>query len=95
MRRNQKAQSILEFSLVSIVVVVSLFCMQIYLKRGLMGRLRGYSEQLGEQYSPGSTTVSIVSDITLDTQETSSGGLSTTTSSETRYRLATESVSRD
>lgn len=70
MRFNpQAAQSVLEYAFILIVVVAALLSMQIYAQRAMQGRLRQYSEELGEQYSPGQTNADISSTLSLSTGE--------------------------
>jgi len=54
-RLNKKAQSTLEYAILIFVVVGALIAMQIYVKRGIQGRMRESTDQIGEQYSPGAT----------------------------------------
>ena len=51
------AQSTLEYTVLFGVIVASLVAMEVYLKRGMQGRLKSYTEQLSEgmAYSPGAT----------------------------------------
>lgn len=59
MLRTLKAQSILEYSVVIIVIIAALLSMQVYIKRGMQGRWKEAVDQVGEQYDP-STTKGIV-----------------------------------
>ena len=86
----KKAQSTLEYSVVIICVVAALLAMQIYLKRGFSGRLRGIADDLGQQYEPkkvsSDITLSSNSDVTTEvrTKEIEENGkkkLQTTTTS--------------
>ena len=54
--KDKKAQSTLEFAVVIMCVVAALLAMQIYLKRGMQGRLRQAADELGSAYSPGNTS---------------------------------------
>lgn len=54
--RNKRAQSILEYAVIVGVVVAGLLAMQVYIKRGLEGKLRSSADDIGEQYAPGNTT---------------------------------------
>ena len=56
-----KGQSVMETSILILVIVAALIAMQVYLKRGIQGRLRANVENIGEQYDPQATT----SDFTL------------------------------
>ena len=59
MRRlfNKKAQSTLEYAILIAVVVGALIGMQTYVKRGLQGRLRTATDDLGSQFEPGTTDI--------------------------------------
>ncbi|MDD4938679.1 MAG: hypothetical protein PHI60_00760 [Candidatus Omnitrophica bacterium] len=52
MTRNQ-GQSTLEYALIIAVVVGALLAMQIYFKRGVQGKLREATDDIGGQYSAG------------------------------------------
>ncbi len=53
---NQKrGQSTLEYAVIIAVVVAALLAIQIYMKRGVQGKLRESSDKIGEQYSAGNT----------------------------------------
>jgi len=56
MFKNSKAQSTLEYAVIIAVIVGALIAMQIYIKRGVQGRFREASDQIGEQFSPETTT---------------------------------------
>ena len=49
----RKGQSTLEYAVLISVVVAALIAMQIYMKRGVQGKLRDATDQVGEQYAPG------------------------------------------
>jgi len=52
---NRTGQSIMETALLILVIAAALFAMQVYLKRGMQGRLRSASSSIGEQYDPEAT----------------------------------------
>jgi len=54
--RNSKAQSTLEYAILLVVIILALIGIQAYLKRGISGRMKESSDQIGEQFSPGYTT---------------------------------------
>jgi Flp pilus assembly pilin Flp len=56
MLNNHKGQSTLEYALIIAVVVAGLLAMQIYMKRGVQGKLRESIDEIGEQYSAGNVT---------------------------------------
>ena len=62
MRRifNKKAQSTLEYAILIAVVVGALIGMQTYVKRGLQGRLKAATDDVGSQFEPTVSTVSQV-----------------------------------
>lgn len=93
---NFKGQSIFEYTVLIIAVAAGLLCMQIYLKRGLQGRLRLGADTLSEtQYSPGQSTANMRTLISLNVSETSNDGLSHVHSNEYRTRTADrESINR-
>jgi uncharacterized protein (UPF0333 family) len=49
---KRKGQSTLEYALIIAVVVAGLLLMQHYVKRGVAGRLKQASDDMGEQYDP-------------------------------------------
>lgn len=53
---NKKGQSTLEYGVVIAIIVAGLIAMQAYIKRGVQGRLKQASDDIGEQFSPGYTT---------------------------------------
>jgi len=97
---SKKAQSTLEYAILIFVVVAALIVMQIYVKRGIQGRMRESSDQIGEQYSPGFTTSNYTTTRDTNTTEDVFNGTTTRnfnqdttnrTGSETVDRLANES----
>jgi Flp pilus assembly pilin Flp len=52
---TSKGQSTLEYAVLIVVIIAALIAMQVYLKRGVQGRMRESSDQIGQQYSPGYT----------------------------------------
>lgn len=52
---RNKAQTILEYAILIGVVVAGIMAMQVYLKRGLQGRIKSSADTMGEQFSPGHT----------------------------------------
>jgi len=77
---RKRGQSTLEYAVLIVVIIAALIAMQVYLKRGLQGRLRESSDQIGDQFSPG---------YTVSNRVTSSG------SSVTESRTAGGAVSTD
>ncbi len=53
---NQKrAQSTLEYAVLIIVIIGALLSIQVYIKRGVQGRLKSATDDIGDQFSPGNT----------------------------------------
>ncbi len=66
-----KAQSILEYSVLVGCIVAAFVAMQIYVKRGVEGRLKQTADDIGEQYAPENTTTDITTNLTsTQNQET-------------------------
>ena len=55
--RKKKAQSTVEYAILIIIIIGALLTIQVYIKRGIQGRLRTASDDIGEQFSPGNTNV--------------------------------------
>lgn len=55
---NRRGQAAAEYAVLAAVVAAVLIGMQIYLKRGLSGRIRGAADSIGAQYAPKDTTYS-------------------------------------
>ena len=78
--RNRKAQSTLEYAILVVIVIAALLTLQTYIKRGIGGRLKQASDDIGDQFSTGEGTSwnkTVVSKSV--TKDTFVNGLSTTT----------------
>lgn len=92
-RRNYKGQSTLEYALIIAVVVAGLVAMQIYMKRGVQGKLRESADQIGEQFEANATTVDRTTNRYGTTVQTISEGETTSnTDAEVRTESGTENV---
>lgn len=97
---NARAQSTLEYAIIIMVVVGALLAMQIYMKRGLEGKLKDASDNIGAQYSAGNvasshTTTTVTSSDEKTSSEGSSSNVDTSsniTGSENIERLDVEQV---
>ena len=56
-KKKTRGQSTLEYAVLIIIVIGALLSIQIYIKRGVQGRLKSAADDIGEQYSPGNTNV--------------------------------------
>lgn len=75
---GKRGQSTLEYVILIGFVVAALIAMGIYMKRGIQGKLRESTDQVGEQYDAGNTTsnYTTVSNL-VQTEIQTSGGAST------------------
>ncbi len=74
MRLNTRGQSTLEYAVLISIVVGALVAMQIYMKRGLEGKIHESTNQIGEQFEAGKTIVySKTSSTSTSVQETKNG----------------------
>jgi len=83
---TRRAQSTLEYALVIAVVVGALVAMQVYVKRGVQGRLKSAADDIGEQYSPGNTTGTVTVSTTTSSSESLNSGVTNTNSSTTQSK---------
>ena len=71
-----KGQTTLEVVILIGFVVAALIAMGVYIKRGIQGRLRSSTDQIGEQYSAQHTTSTYTTSVNLEQDEvTSTGGV--------------------
>lgn len=54
-KRYISGQTILEYATLTVCVIAALLTMNVYVKRGMQGRLRQVADELGSQYDPRST----------------------------------------
>ncbi len=94
-----KGQSTLEYAVIIAVVVGALLAIQIYFKRGVQGKLRESTDQIGEQFDAANTTVNRNTTRTGTTVQTVSAGTTTSDTgavngtAETRTDTGNETVS--
>jgi hypothetical protein len=53
--RSRRGQSTLEYAILIVIVMGALVAINFYIKRGLQGRLRQATDDIGDQFSPGNT----------------------------------------
>jgi len=72
---NRRAQGTLEYAVIIAVVVAALIAMQAYFKRGVQGKIKQASDDIGEQYSPSRTLsdTSVSSNVTSNETITVNG----------------------
>ena len=75
---NQKrGQSTLEYAVLIVVIIGALLTIQVYMKRGIQGRLKSAADDIGDQYSDGNTNVIKTTIKNSYTDETFNAGTST------------------
>ena len=74
---NQKrGQSTLEYAVLIVVIIGALLTIQVYFKRGIQGRMKSATDDIGDQYSDGNTNVLKVVSTFSNTEEAFSNGVS-------------------
>ncbi|MBF0386479.1 MAG: hypothetical protein HQL20_01325 [Candidatus Omnitrophica bacterium] len=99
MKKNSKGQSTLEYAILIIIIIAALLSLNTYVKRGVQGRLRSATDDIGDQFSTGAnyykSTVSISNTYsnnlagTAMTGKRSEAGAQMTTNVITNVRMTT------
>lgn len=76
LRRRKKGQSTLEYAILIIIIIGALLSIQVYIKRGIQGRLKGAADDIGDQFSVGNTNVVHTMTTLSHTNETFRAGVS-------------------
>jgi Flp pilus assembly pilin Flp len=74
-KKRHTAQSTLEYAVLIVLVTVALLATQTYIKRAMQGKIRSAADDIGEQFSPGASTVSTSQGSSTTTLETVQGGV--------------------
>lgn len=83
-RLNKRGQSTLEYAVIIAVIVGALIAMQVYIKRGVQGRLRQAADDIGEQFSAGYTSTNMYTNVTVNSTERITPGNNSTTRTDTK-----------
>ena len=75
-KRRKKGQSTLEYAVLIIIIIGALLSIQVYIKRGIQGRLKGAADDIGDQFSVGNSNVLKVMTTLSRTNETFRTGVS-------------------
>jgi len=76
---NQKlGQSTLEYAVLIVVIIGALLTIQVYIKRGVQGRLKSAADDIGDQYSDGNTNIVKTVRSNSNTEETYNAGQQST-----------------
>ena len=74
---NQKrGQSTLEYAVLIVVIIGALLTIQVYIKRGVQGRLKSAADDIGDQYSDGNTNEVKTTNRSSTVEETFNAGVS-------------------
>ena len=87
-KKRQKGQSTLEYAILIIIIIGALLSIQVYIKRGIQGRLKSATDDIGYQFSPGNTNVT-------RTMVTSSQSADTFKAGVTKSQLLQEEVTTE
>ena len=74
---QRRGQSTLEYAVLATVIIGALLTIQVYIKRGVQGRLRSAADDIGDQYSDGNTNELKKTVRNSETNETFDAGVST------------------
>ena len=77
--RKKKGQSTLEYAVLIIIIIGALLAIQQYIKRGVQGRLKAATDDIGDQFSVGNTNVIKIHHTSSRTGETFFSGSSKST----------------
>lgn len=94
MRKGKRGQNLSEYAIIIGLVSLALIGMQVYIKRGMQGRLRDLANQISPtQYERGNTTATYITTHNTDVSE-SQGHLdyTRTVSTDTTSRTGSETV---
>lgn len=58
--KEKNGQTTLEYAILIVIVIAALFTIQTYVKRGMQGRLKSATDDIGDQFSPGNTQATTV-----------------------------------
>lgn len=76
--KRKKGQSTLEYAILIVIIIAALLSIQVYIKRGVQGRFKSATDDIGDQYSPGYTVESVTTTANTTSTDTFSAGVSTT-----------------
>ena len=74
-KKKTRGQSTLEYAVLIIIVIGALLSIQVYIKRGVQGRLKSATDDIGDQYLPGNTNVHMFTHVLSNTRDTFSRGI--------------------
>jgi uncharacterized protein (UPF0333 family) len=92
-KRRKRGQSTLEYAILIIIIIGALLSIQVYIKRGVQGRLKSAADDIGDQYSDGNTNVVKVMTTSSQTRDTFASGV--TSSNLTKDEITTDIMNSD
>lgn len=75
---QKKGQSTLEYAVLIILIIAALLTFQNYIKRGITGRLKSSTDDIGDQFSPGNTNAVVATRTISHTNQTFTAGVQKT-----------------
>ena len=95
--RNARGQSTLEYAVLVVIIIAALLSLQAYIKRGVQGRLRKSTDDIGDQFATtGTSTYSRTVNSSSKTHDTvSTTGVTSSTLLDTKYVNTAENVTLD
>jgi hypothetical protein len=91
-QRRRQGQSTLEYVVLIIIIMAALLSLQSYIKRGIQGRLKQATDDIGDQYSVGNTNVQKHVKTWSYTNETNVKGQASSTLKNNEITLTNEST---
>ena len=73
--RRLKGQSTLEYSILIIIIIGALLSIQVYIKRGIQGRLKSATDDIGIQFSPGNQNAITTTTVSGQSRDTFISGV--------------------
>ncbi len=73
-KRRKKGQSTLEYAILIIIIIGALVSIQVYIKRGVQGRLKSAADDIGEQFSVGNSNYVKTTTVITHTNEKNLAG---------------------
>ncbi len=74
-KKRQKGQSTLEYAILIVIIIGALMTIQLYIRRGIQGRLKSATDDIGIQFTPGNTKVNWERETHGKTSETFKAGV--------------------
>lgn len=77
-RKRKKGQSTLEYAILIVIIIGALLSIQYYIKRGMQGRWKSNTDDIGDQFSPGNMFSNTTKNVGSTSNETFLTGVSET-----------------